>query len=65
MKKKRRKEKIKRIKVIKWFDNDCAIIPYIAFGSNPTENISYLHIGWCWSVATIVIKRKKNKKEGD
>lgn len=59
MKKKRRKEKIKKVKVIKWFDNDCAIFPYIAFGENPTENISYMHIGWFWSVATIVISRKK------
>lgn len=61
MKKKRRKEKIKKVKVIKWFDNDCAIFPYVALGENSAENISYLHIGWFWSVITIVISRKKRR----
>lgn len=61
MKKRSNEEKVKKVKVIKWFDDDCAIIPYIAFGSDPAKNISYLHIGWCWSVATIVISRKKKR----
>ena len=61
MKMKRRKEKIKKVKVIKWFDNDCAIFPYVAFGENLAENISYLHIGWFWTVATIVVRRKKKR----
>lgn len=58
MKEKRRRKKSKKIKVIKWFDNDCAIIPYMAFGSNADESINYLHIGWFWTVATIVINRR-------
>ena len=59
MKMKRRKEKVKKIKIITWSDNDCAIFPYVAIGNNTSENISYLHIGWFWSVATIVVRRKK------